>query len=170
LAFSPTTSFSRCAPESLRVGTFSHSSDVWMFGVTMWEMFTYCEEPWFGLSGRQVRARPARALLLAVRIFVAVFWNACPRPDATFPFVTSSVTPRDLVFHADSVARGEGGGAPGETAGLPERAVRRHEEVLGLQPRGQTQLRPAHRDSGGGLRLHVKLEDEIRGGPRFFHF
>lgn len=49
--------FSRCAPESLRVGSFSHSSDVWMFGVTMWEMFTYCEEPWFGLSGRQVRTR-----------------------------------------------------------------------------------------------------------------
>lgn len=48
--------FPRCAPESLRVGSFSHSSDVWMFGVTMWEMFTYCEEPWFGLSGRQVSA------------------------------------------------------------------------------------------------------------------
>lgn len=47
---------SRCAPESLRVGSFSHSSDVWMFGVTLWEMFTYCEEPWFGLSGRQVHA------------------------------------------------------------------------------------------------------------------
>lgn len=48
----------RCAPESLRVGSFSHSSDVWMFGVTLWEMFTYCEEPWFGLTGRQVHARP----------------------------------------------------------------------------------------------------------------
>ncbi|MEQ2184808.1 hypothetical protein GOODEAATRI_011925, partial [Goodea atripinnis] len=45
-----------CAPESLRIGSFSHASDVWMFGVTMWEMFTYCEEPWFGLSGRQVQA------------------------------------------------------------------------------------------------------------------
>lgn len=48
----------RCAPESLRVGSFSHSSDVWMFGVTLWEMFTYCEEPWFGLTGRQVHACP----------------------------------------------------------------------------------------------------------------
>ncbi|XP_029382839.1 non-receptor tyrosine-protein kinase TNK1 [Echeneis naucrates] len=46
--------FAWCAPESLRVGSFSHSSDVWMFGVTLWEMFTYCEEPWFGLSGRQI--------------------------------------------------------------------------------------------------------------------
>ncbi|XP_008319831.1 non-receptor tyrosine-protein kinase TNK1 [Cynoglossus semilaevis] len=46
--------FAWCAPESLRVGSFSHASDVWMFGVTLWEMFTYCEEPWFGLSGRQI--------------------------------------------------------------------------------------------------------------------
>ncbi|XP_029310776.1 non-receptor tyrosine-protein kinase TNK1 [Cottoperca gobio] len=46
--------FAWCAPESLRVGSFSHSSDVWMFGVTLWEMFTFCEEPWFGLTGRQI--------------------------------------------------------------------------------------------------------------------
>ncbi|XP_068569377.1 non-receptor tyrosine-protein kinase TNK1 [Cebidichthys violaceus] len=52
--------FAWCAPESLRVGTFSHSSDVWMFGVTMWEMFTFCEEPWFGLSGRQILWRVER--------------------------------------------------------------------------------------------------------------
>ncbi|KAM4713848.1 non-receptor tyrosine-protein kinase TNK1 isoform 2-T2 [Anableps anableps] len=49
--------FAWCAPESLRIGSFSHSSDVWMFGVTMWEMFTYCEEPWLGLSGRQILFR-----------------------------------------------------------------------------------------------------------------
>ncbi|XP_042368560.1 non-receptor tyrosine-protein kinase TNK1 [Plectropomus leopardus] len=52
--------FAWCAPESLRVGSFSHSSDVWMFGVTLWEMFTYCEEPWFGLSGRQILFRVER--------------------------------------------------------------------------------------------------------------
>ncbi|XP_018526963.1 non-receptor tyrosine-protein kinase TNK1 [Lates calcarifer] len=52
--------FAWCAPESLRVGAFSHSSDVWMFGVTLWEMFTYCEEPWLGLSGRQILWRVER--------------------------------------------------------------------------------------------------------------
>uniref|UniRef100_A0A7N8YM78 Tyrosine kinase, non-receptor, 1 n=1 Tax=Mastacembelus armatus TaxID=205130 RepID=A0A7N8YM78_9TELE len=52
--------FAWCAPESLRIGSFSHSSDVWMFGVTLWEMFTYCEEPWFGLSGRQILLRVER--------------------------------------------------------------------------------------------------------------
>ncbi|CAM4641591.1 unnamed protein product [Lepidochelys kempii] len=53
--------FAWCAPESLRSGTFSHASDVWMFGVTLWEMFSYCEEPWMGLSGRQLRPREVRA-------------------------------------------------------------------------------------------------------------
>ncbi|KAG1955508.1 activated CDC42 kinase [Pimephales promelas] len=52
--------FAWCAPESLRVGSFSHASDVWMFGVTLWEMFTYCEEPWFGLSSRQIMCRVER--------------------------------------------------------------------------------------------------------------
>ncbi|XP_077171048.1 non-receptor tyrosine-protein kinase TNK1 isoform X2 [Paroedura picta] len=46
--------FAWCAPESLRTGVFTSASDVWMFGVTLWEMFSYCEEPWMGLSGRQI--------------------------------------------------------------------------------------------------------------------
>lgn len=52
--------FAWCAPESLRVGSFSHASDVWMFGITLWEMFTYCEEPWLGLSGKQILYRVER--------------------------------------------------------------------------------------------------------------
>ncbi|XP_029615810.1 non-receptor tyrosine-protein kinase TNK1 isoform X1 [Salmo trutta] len=52
--------FAWCAPESLRLGSFTHSSDVWMFGVLLWEMFTYCEEPWLGLSGRQILWRVER--------------------------------------------------------------------------------------------------------------
>ncbi|XP_036884016.1 non-receptor tyrosine-protein kinase TNK1 isoform X2 [Sturnira hondurensis] len=35
-----------CAPESLRQGAFSSASDVWMFGVTLWEMFSGGKEPW----------------------------------------------------------------------------------------------------------------------------
>jgi len=44
----------RCAPESLKFRQFSHASDCWMFGVTLWEMFSYGEEPWLGLNGTQV--------------------------------------------------------------------------------------------------------------------
>lgn len=46
--------FPWCAPESLRHRQFSHASDVWMFGVTVWEMFTFGEDPWIGLIGKIV--------------------------------------------------------------------------------------------------------------------
>ena len=46
----------RCAPESLKSRHFSHASDCWMFGVTLWEMFTYGNEPWVGLNGTQVHS------------------------------------------------------------------------------------------------------------------
>ncbi|XP_063806487.1 non-receptor tyrosine-protein kinase TNK1 [Pseudophryne corroboree] len=49
--------FAWCSPESLKIGTFSHPSDVWMFGVTLWEMFTYGQEPWLGLTGRQILSK-----------------------------------------------------------------------------------------------------------------
>ena len=46
--------FPWCAPESLKTRQFSHASDTWMFGVTLWEMFTFGEEPWIGLNGSQI--------------------------------------------------------------------------------------------------------------------
>ena len=46
--------FAWCAPESLKSRQFSHASDMWMFGVTLWEMFGYGQEPWVGLNGTQV--------------------------------------------------------------------------------------------------------------------
>lgn len=48
----------RCAPESLKTRTFSHASDTWMFGVTLWEMYTCGQEPWLGLNGSQVSTPP----------------------------------------------------------------------------------------------------------------
>ncbi|XP_028813117.1 activated CDC42 kinase 1 isoform X1 [Denticeps clupeoides] len=46
--------FAWCAPESLKTRTFSHASDTWMFGVTVWEMFSHGQEPWLGLNGSQI--------------------------------------------------------------------------------------------------------------------
>ncbi|KAJ3654313.1 hypothetical protein Zmor_013508 [Zophobas morio] len=43
-----------CAPECISYLRFTTSSDVWAFGVTLWEMFSYGFQPWAALTGQQI--------------------------------------------------------------------------------------------------------------------
>ncbi|XP_013400872.1 tyrosine-protein kinase PR2 isoform X1 [Lingula anatina] len=43
-----------CAPECINYLRFTTASDVWAFGVTLWEMFSYGLQPWGGFSGQQI--------------------------------------------------------------------------------------------------------------------
>lgn len=42
------------APESVNYGHFSHASDVWSFGITLWEMFSFGESPYGDKKGIEV--------------------------------------------------------------------------------------------------------------------
>ncbi|KAL7669551.1 hypothetical protein ACOME3_010203 [Neoechinorhynchus agilis] len=42
------------SPESIEYGRFTSKSDVWSYGVTLWEMFSYGKEPYKDMSGTEV--------------------------------------------------------------------------------------------------------------------
>lgn len=42
------------APEAVEKGKFSSMSDVWSFGIVLWELFTYGKIPYPGMSNQEV--------------------------------------------------------------------------------------------------------------------
>lgn len=47
------------APESLKDGVFTSYSDVWSYGIVLWEMVTLASQPYQGLSNDQVNINAA---------------------------------------------------------------------------------------------------------------
>eukprot|EP00070_Physeter_catodon_P000443 XP_007100732.1 non-receptor tyrosine-protein kinase TNK1 isoform X1 [Physeter catodon] len=88
--------FAWCAPESLRHGAFSSASDVWMFGVTLWEMFSRGEEPWAGVPPYLIlqrlekdRARLRRPPLCSRALYALALrcWAPHPADRPTFSYL-----------------------------------------------------------------------------------
>lgn len=50
------------APESIAYGKFSTASDVWSYGIVMWEVMSYGERPYWEMSNQDVSGRPLNSV------------------------------------------------------------------------------------------------------------
>ncbi|XP_055693525.1 tyrosine-protein kinase Shark isoform X2 [Lutzomyia longipalpis] len=89
------------AQESFNYGTFSHASDVWSFGITLWEMYTLGEPPYGDMKGVDViklieeGKRLLKPTLCPDDIFERMenCWNYNPKDRPTFRHLTEFFAP-----------------------------------------------------------------------------
>lgn len=123
------------APEAIAFRTFSSASDVWSFGVVMWEVLAYGERPYWNMTNRDVSRGPwlgrgagaveggtaSSPALCSPHPRSSAPWRratACPRPWAAPAPCTSSCSTagtrtglRDLAFPTLSVSSMPSSGA-----------------------------------------------------------
>lgn len=84
------------SPESCNFGTFSHASDVWSFGVTLWEMYSFGQPPYGSMVGADVikmveaggRLTKPDACPDNVFEIMSSCWNYDPKNRPTFRYLT----------------------------------------------------------------------------------
>ena len=80
------------APESMRDGNFTSQSDVWSYGVVLWEIATLAELPYQGLSNDQVLSHvkngqhptPPKDCSDVLSSLMLECWQAHPNSRPTF--------------------------------------------------------------------------------------
>ncbi|XP_030680036.1 insulin receptor-related protein [Nomascus leucogenys] len=114
------------APESLKDGIFTTHSDVWSFGVVLWEIATLAEQPYQGLSNEQVLKfvmdggvlEELEGCPLQLQELMSRCWQPNPRLRPSFTHILDSIQEelrpsfRLLSFYYSPECRGARGSLP----------------------------------------------------------
>ena len=101
------------APECLSQHLFSHKSDIWAFGVTLWETFTYGAEPVTNTDDQDqtMEYLPQPEVCTAdLYKIIANCWNTEPNERPTFQWLSDKFSnmnknPEEFLFRSDSPGR-----------------------------------------------------------------
>lgn len=56
------------APESILYGKYSSLSDIWAYGVTIWEVYSYALQPYFSMSNEEVICQVCQVSIWGLRV------------------------------------------------------------------------------------------------------
>merc|ERR1719204_2829438 len=112
-------------PESIMYGKFTTESDVWSFGVLLWEIYSYGLQPYYGYSNQEVIEMVRSRQLLPcpedcpsrMYAFMVECWHEVPSRRPTFSEIHSRLRHWEG-FGGSNGGQGLGGhGAPGSSRG-----------------------------------------------------
>lgn len=66
------------APESVLYGKFTLESDIWSYGVVLWEIYSYGKQPYFGHTNEEVLQLVMQGTMLTI-------------PDSCPPYITKLI-------------------------------------------------------------------------------
>ena len=104
------------SPEAVIFGKFSTAGDVWSFGVTMWEIFSFAMQPYFGLSNEEVTKHIRKGKHLEIpnycpnKIYeiMKMCWAMEPDSRPSFLELQGYINQVRLSLSSDSSSGGEG--------------------------------------------------------------
>ena len=88
------------APESITHGKFTHETDVWSFGVVLWEIFTFGKVPHYLRSNKEVmeavslgqHLEPPEGCPYLIKHLMLSCWQLCPTNRIRFSTIVDSLS------------------------------------------------------------------------------
>ena len=141
------------APESLRDNVYTHKSDVWSFGVLLWELTSFARTPYGALNPQEVIAEVTAGRLLAqpaacsseMYALAARCWRPRPKDRPSFSDIYAHLAMRVLPSMMPVEEAGTGPSVNSIHWEVNRSSLRIHEEVA------QDELSVVHRCEARGL-------------------